>query len=232
MATDSSISPYLLVRKNGPRSRRERERLFSAPANGHCQNYYESLQAPKSPFSIPLGVILHGRKRSFFLGPHSTDWNWAVAIIVLSFLGCCGNTAVSGYSYKGQGKDEDEPGRRRIVVILGIGSALHLVPTVVPWYFVRARHWADVLRAAGHGNDAYHVDLYSRFGTVAIGFYASIACISLILVLATILAAYVVFWAAILRRSSTSRAAKEPCGTFGNYGHAAGANGQRQPYDV
>ncbi|KIW76763.1 hypothetical protein Z517_09207 [Fonsecaea pedrosoi CBS 271.37] len=48
-------------------------------------------------------------------------------------------------------------------------------------YFVRDLSWATVLCEAGHADDAYHVDVYTSFATVALAVYSIIAAGVLIL---------------------------------------------------
>ncbi|OAG33770.1 hypothetical protein AYO21_12148 [Fonsecaea monophora] len=121
---------------------------------------------------------------------HGTNWKWAVAVIVLSFFGMAGNAAVTRYSSHGLRSNPKESGRLTKVLTIGLASTLLLPPTVTPWYFVRDLSWAAVLREAGHADDAYHVDVYTNFASVAIAVYSTIAAGVLILGLAVLSVRY------------------------------------------
>ncbi|KAG4428068.1 hypothetical protein IFR05_016448 [Cadophora sp. M221] len=122
-------------------------------------------------------------------GKHSTNWSWTVAIIVIAFLGSLGSGGVATYSLKGLRSKHREPLQK--MVFLAILSAIYLALAVVPWHFVRKYHWANILRAAGRTDNAYHVDVFVKFLTIAIIVYASIAGIGLITGLVTLVVAYV-----------------------------------------
>ena len=112
-------------------------------------------------------------------GRDSSDLKWAVAIIVLAVVRIFQNILFAAVLVKVK---KDHSGRYNLPVLsLACASLFQLVLAVPTLVAVGRRHWADILRAAGHADHAGAVEAYQRFQLAIIVIWAVLSGVYILL---------------------------------------------------